>query len=476
MLLTVDIGTSFFKSAVWDYNGSRKAFASVPLSITLNDGLRYETDSSQWLAAFGRCCQILSSSVPLKSAEAIIISGNGPSLAPVLDISQKSTEKDKYFIVHAAPVRLWLDRRAEEAAKQVSEITGSHIDAGFFLPKILDIQKNEPELYEQTKFFLGCPEFLAYALTKEARTVFPSKGFERWFWNDSLLEKLDLDMEKFPTFIRPSETFGTLVPYAACHYGLKPDIPVICGGPDFYAAILGAGVVKPGQACDRAGTSEGINTCIEKKVNDNRLMCYGHPVKPFWNLSGVVSTTGKAVEWARDLLGLDSYEAFTALAKNAEAGAGGLTFLPYLAGERIQVRNPGTRGKLHNISLTTRRCEFARSVLEGIGFAIREIIAAMEKTDAVVDELRIAGAASASSVLNQIKADITGRPVQVLRQCEAELSGLAIIGACALEKYSSFAEAAAELVHVEKTFLPNENNVSMYNDMFEKYQQMKDNN
>jgi len=205
-------------------------------------------------------------------------------------------------------------------------------------------------------------------------------------------------------------------------------------------------------------------------------MCYGHPVKPFWNLSGVVSTTGKAVEWARDLLGLDSYEAFTALAKNAEAGAGGLTFLPYLAGERIQVRNPGTRGKLHNISLTTRRCEFARSVLEGIGFAIREIIAAMEKTDAVVDELRIAGAASASSVLNQIKADITGRPVQVLRQCEAELSGLAIIGACALEKYSSFAEAAAELVHVEKTFLPNENNVSMYNDMFEKYQQMKDNN
>jgi len=480
MLLTIDIGTSVFKSAVWDFKGNRLAFASVPLSISRSEGLRHEADSGQWLKAFEDCCRAFSASalganIHLNTIEALIICGNGPSLTPMLAAPLAETEQcDKngfaYSIgLYTAPSRLWLDRRAVEAAQQVSALAGGFVDPSFYLPKALDIKINEPPLYENTKFFLGCPELLAYALTGEARTVFPSDGFERWFWNDSILESLGLDKGKFPPFIRPGEIFGQLISKVAAHFGFKPGTPVISGGPDFFAAILGSGTIRPGQVCDRAGTSEGINACTERSVSDERLMSYKHPVKPFWNLSGIVSTTGKAIEWGHSLLGIESYDAFYALAQTAKPGAGGLVFLPYLAGERAPVWDPSKRGVLRGLSLSTGRPEFARSVLEGICFAIRDITGVMEEAGAVIEELRVAGSLSSSDLLDQIKADITKKPVIVPDQKETELMGLAIIGSCALGRYNSFAEAASALVKIDKEFLPDAKNAALYDELFGEY-------
>jgi len=485
MLLTIDIGTSIFKSAIWDFEGNRLAFASFPLSISRSEGLRHEADSGQWLKAFEDCCRALSASalganIRLNTIEALIICGNGPSLTPVLAAPLKDDGSDgNSFGLYTAPSRLWLDRRAVEAAKQVSALAGGFVDPGFYLPKALDIKINEQALYDNTKFFLGCPELLAYTLTGEARTVFPSDGFERWFWNDSILERLDLDKGKFPSFIRPGEVFGQLIPGVAARFGFKPGTPVISGGPDFFAAILGTGVIKPGQVCDRAGTSEGINACTSRRVSDERLMSYKHPVKQFWNLSGIVSTTGKAIEWGHGLLGIESYDAFYALAQTARPGAGGLVFLPYLAGERAPVWDPSKRGVLRGLGLETGRPEFARSVLEGICFAIRDVTSIMEEAasskedGAVIEELRVAGALSSSDLLDQIKADITKKPVLVPGQKETELMGLAIIGSCALNKYASFAEAASTLVKIDKEFLPDAKNAALYDDLFGEYLRLR---
>jgi xylulokinase len=483
MLLTIDIGTSIFKSAIWDFKGNRLAFASVPLSISRSDGPRHEADSGQWLRAFEDCRRGLgarglgaNTDIRLNAIDAIIICGNGPSLTPVLGApsteAEPGGESGYSLVLPAAPSRLWLDRRATEAAQRVSALLG-FVDPCFFLPKALDIKTNEPLLYENTKIFLGCPELLAYTLTGEARTVFPSDGFERWFWNDSILESLDLDKWKFPPFIRPGEVFGRLIPNVAARFGFRPDTPVISGGPDFFAAILGAGALRPGQVCDRAGTSEGINACTERRVSDERLMSYNHPVKPFWNLSGIVSTAGKAIEWGRGLLGVESYDAFHALAQTAKAGAGGLVFLPYLAGERAPVWAPSKRGVLRGLSLATGRPEFARSVLEGICFAIRDITGIMEEAGAVINELRVAGALSGNDLLNRIKADITQKPVIVPRQKETELMGLAIIGSCALGEYGSFAEAASALVQIDKEFLPDVKNAALYDELFAEYLRLR---
>jgi len=79
MLLTIDIGTANFKSALFDYEGNRTAFISIPL---FSDTNKHETEPSEWLYAFEKCCQKLKG---LKNADAIIISGNGPTLVPIIE-------------------------------------------------------------------------------------------------------------------------------------------------------------------------------------------------------------------------------------------------------------------------------------------------------------------------------------------------------------------------------------------------------
>jgi xylulokinase len=463
VLLTVDIGTSSFKSALWDYDGNRLASAQIPLSI-ITDGIIYEADCTLWLKAFEDCCQKLTSFTPsfdLSLIEVIVISGNGPSLVPVTDNPDKNAEN----------ARLWLDRRAVKYQKEVSELMGGFVDAGFFLPKILAIKNEEPLLYRQTKCFLGCPEYLAYYLTGESRTVFPSEGFDRWFWNESILEKLDLDPDKFPSFISPGERFGLILPSIAEKMGFQKNIPVISGGPDFYAAILGAGVIKPGQACDRTGFSEGINLCTNKFINDGRLMSYGHPVKPYWNLSGIINTTGKVIDWFRELFEIPCYEDFFSLAEKSKPGSGGLVFLPYLAGERSPLWNPSLRSLWSGIGLSSARCDFANSILEGIAFAIRDVLTVMKEADEIEStcELRVTGKLAGSALLNRIKADITGKTILEPVQKEAELTGLAIIGACSLGKYSSITEASSVMVKIEKYYEPDLKNSDIYNELFEKY-------
>jgi len=468
VLLTVDIGTSNFKSALWDFDGNRLSFAEIPLSINSD---RQEADCTQWLRAFETCCQKLSKRHGnLDNVQAVIISGNGPSLVPVL--GEPSVEKEGLSLA-AENARLWLDRRAVKYQAEVAEVMGGFVDASFFIPKILRVKKEESELYNRTKYFLGCPEYLSFALTGQARTVFPSDGFDRWFWNDAVLEKLKLDEAKFPAFIRPGDTYGTILPSVAQYFGFANNIPVITGGPDFFAAILGAGVMKPGQICDRTGSSEGINLCVNERVDDDRLMCYGHPVKPYWNISGIISTAGKAIEWCRDLLGIASYDDFFALARESSAGSGGLVFLPHLAGERGPVLNPSARGAWSGISLNSGRREFANSVLEGIAFAVRDIIAVMEESsDAKAEQLRVTGGLAGNAALNQIKADITGREILQPVYKETELLGLAVIGACFLGKFSSFAEASAAMVSIEKTYEPNLKNAVLYDELFCKYKKL----
>ena len=492
MLLTIDIGTSSFKSALWDYSGSRLSFAAAPLSSGVKDGVRHEADPAQWLTAFNQCCAKLGN---LKQVEAIVISGNGPTLVPILEStlqdsqsqlkasnsqpptpdSRLPTPASQLPTPHSNAI-LWLDRRAVKYQSEVSNVMGGFVDASFFLPKILAIKNEESGLYDRVKFFLGCPEFLAYALTGEARNVFPCEGFDRWFWDDISLEKLNLDKSKFPAFIKPGDPFGTLEPRLAERFGFSKTVTVFSGGPDFFASIVGSGVTEPGQACDRTGSSEGINLCTENRINDSRLMSYAHPVKPWGNLSGIINTTGKAVDWGRGLLGLNSFDEFIALAEKSAPGSGSLVFLPYLAGERAPVWNPKARAVFSGVSLSTGRGEFANSILEGIGFAIRDVLSVMAETGAAAAQLRVTGGLAGCSVLNRIKADITGLEVLEGVHKEAELLGLAIIGACSLGKFSSVKEASSALCRIERRYEPNIKHKTLYDELFTEYlSQRRDN-
>lgn len=163
----------------------------------------------------------------------------------------------------------------------------------------------------------------------------PRRSWRSWGWIT----------RNFP-FIRPGDVVGPVAKEISRKLGFGTPPTVIAGGPDFLVSILGTGTVTPGRACDRAGTSEGINLCSREKIQDDRLMCYGHVIPGYHNISGIISTSGKAVEWVRKMLGLEgrSYEEFFDLARDAAPGSGGFSSCPIWRGNGRPYGIPVPRG------------------------------------------------------------------------------------------------------------------------------------
>lgn len=463
-ILTFDIGSTTVKGGLFSSGG--KLLKSRSVNVVMHgtySSVFQEIEPLVWVNAVEEISKSLVSSAgssAWKSVEAVVVSGNGPTLTIV----------DR-FGNPLMPAMTWLDRRASVESEYIKEKTGTRIDPSFYLPKILWFQKHRPRIYEKTDYFFSPAEYINYLLTGEPYMVIPGEGLENLIWTDTLIDKLDLEKNKFPPTVNIGDRVGATLAAAEKTFGIPRGTPVFAGGPDFAMAILGSGAVNPGSGCDRAGTSEGINICSSSPVHDSRLMCYRHVVSPYWNVTGIISTTGKAVEWfQREFLPEMSFEELHSYAAEAVRGSGKLIFLPYLAGERAPLWDRHVRGTFLGLSLHHGRKETARAVLESAGYAIRDVLETMEAAGVCTGELRIAGSIGEVEVWNQIKADITGKRVLVPEVSLSELTGGLCTALYGLGRFGSLKEASERIVSIKKVFEPG-NSRSIYDDLFELYRE-----
>jgi xylulokinase len=469
MILTLDIGTTNLKAALFEEDGN---LCSLRHAQVTYEG--YLVDPVQWSLALS---SVFASFPSLEKVNTLVVSGNGPTLVPVFG---QVENKGNTLVCASAKARLWHDRRAVQESEKISRLSGSFVDASFSLPKALYVYNNEPEIYEKTKFFLSAYDYINYLLTGEAKTIIHARGSERWYWNELLLSQLGLDAAKFPDFCYPGDVIESVSPLAIECFGFASNAIVFAGAPDFYVSILGTGAVSLGRVCDRSGTSEGINLCTEKPLSDNRLMAYRHPIAPYYNVSGIISSSGQAIGWAKQLFGLGeaSYDRMYEEMAKAKAGSHNLVFLPYLCGERAPIWDTKARGVFNGLGLETGRAEMLRSVAEGVCFAMRDVITVMEELGASVGQLRLSGGPTHSQFLNQLKADITRREIVVPSITDAELVGDLILAQTARKRYGSLFEASEDLVKIKTRYKPNPEVEELYAQLFavyrDTYQKLKD--
>jgi len=463
VILTFDIGTSVLKGGLVDFEGVLQSRAEVPVHLNdREDPLVHEADANNWISALALVAAQLQ--IPKagsgREIAALVISGNGPTLVPV-----GSRGEPLDFAM------TWMDRRGVAEARSIAEVTGQYIDPTFYLPKALWIYRNKPEVYRRTRHFCTCPEFIDLYLTGKAYTVLPSEQFTPYIWTVETIEKLGMDPSKFPPFIRPGELVGEVRLEAEELLGIPAGTPVFAGGPDFVMTLLGTATVRPGRACDRAGTSEGINLCSEKPIKDERLLCLPHIIEGYTNISGIISTSGKALAWFRSITGradLD-YESLFEDICQVPPGSRSLLFLPYLAGERAPLWDPFARGAFIGLTANHGRKEMTRAVVEAVGFAVRDVIEVMGENGLEIGELRVTGGQAKSPLWNQIKADITQKKILVPAVQDSELLGAACIGLFALGTYKTLAEASESLVKITRTFTPNPEYRGLYDRLFGLY-------
>ncbi|MEW5817360.1 MAG: FGGY family carbohydrate kinase, partial [Spirochaetota bacterium] len=394
MILVFDIGTSLLKGGVFERTGEQVLRAEAPIHLIENqDPLYHEVDPAEWISALAAASRRLGLE-QYRHIDAVVVSGNGPTLVPA--------GKDGKPLANAMT---WMDRRCLKEAEKITELSGSYIDPTFYLPKVYWIFLHKPEVYDKTEHFFSCPEYIDYLLTGTACTILPAQQFTKYIWTDDLIRKLSMDPGKFPPFIKPGTLIGRVTENAEKRLGIPAGIPVFAGGPDFIMSLLGTATVHPGRACDRSGTSEGINLCTEHPIEDKRLLCLGHIIEGYHNISGIISTSGKALEWFKLITGREKtgYDALFEDIRQVPAGSDRLIFLPYLTGERAPIWDPLARGSFIGLTLNHGRREMTRAVVESVGYAIRDIIEVMEEIGCKVHDLRITGSQSKSPLWNQIK-------------------------------------------------------------------------
>ena len=457
MILAYDIGTTFLKAAVVSIDGKILASARIPIRmVETNDPVRRECDANTWLSGIAMTTAQLRLR-ELGRIRGVVVSANGPTLVPVDD------DGDPLDFAMT-----WMDRRAQEEADIVAEFSDTPLDASFYLPKAFWIMRHKPDIYERTRHFLPCAEYISYFLTGNAVRIVPTQVFKDFFWNEGAIPHLRMDQDKLPPLVEIGDLLGTVRAEAEETLGVPAGLPVIAGGPDYIMSIIGAASTQPGRVCDRAGTSEGVNLCWSAPVKDKRLLCFPHVVRGSYNISAIISSSGSALDWAvRTFAARDEgMETILEEAASVAPGAGRLLFLPFLTPEPFPIWDPHMRGAFLGLTIEHGRQEMMRAVLESSGFAVRSVIALMEDAGCQIADLRVTGGLARFPLWCQARADVTGKKVLLPEAEEADLVGNACVGFFGLEEFDSPANAAEHLVRFQKVFMPNERTRDAYDELF----------
>ncbi len=433
-VLCLDFGTSSIKGGLIDASGRLEVWERESLLADPAADLAH-WQPGVWTRGFKRIVERMKRSGLFTGAglRAIVLSGNGPTVVPV----------DRRGLPLGEAL-LWVDTRAVRTVETSS----------FFLPKISWIKVNEPKVYDEAGAFLSFPEFMNLYLTGEQATITPSEGFKEFIWTEEQIGSAGLDPRKFPRFVRIGERVGSVGRNASSDLGLPEGLPVIAGGSDFLMSLLGTATVVPGRTCDRAGTSEGINHCIANPVRNERVRCLPHVIDGLYNAAGILSSTGRSFEWFRDISGQHGKDYREMMSEIVAVGHSRSTprFFPSLhTGEVWEFAD----AIFAELNPEHRAPEMGRAVVESIGFGVRNLIESLEKSGCSIGSLRACGGQARNEIWNQMKADITGKPIVVPEVVDAELVGDACAGLVGLGDFSSLTEASGALVRLRQTFEPN---------------------
>ncbi|GGA40300.1 xylulokinase [Paenibacillus physcomitrellae] len=481
-VIGIDLGTSSVKALLVNREGKvcGEASESYPL-ITPKSGYS-EQDPEEWVEKSLLALRKLAheSGIEAASVKGISFSGQMHGLV-LLD--------DNHRVLRNAI--LWNDTRTTKQCREIEEKLGEQLLSvtrnpaleGFTLPKILWVQQNEPELFAKASVFLLPKDYLRYRLTGElgmdysdaAGTLMLDVAGRRW--SPEVLEAFGLDESFCPKLVASTECVGTLLPEMAVQSGLTADVKVFGGGADNACGATGAGILGPGETLCSIGTS-GVILSYEENASadyEGKVHFFNHAEPDAFYAMGVTLAAGSSLSWFRDTFAPgSSFDELLAGAATVPAGADGLLFTPYLSGERTPHADSAIRGSFIGMDLRHKKEHFARAVVEGITFSLRESIEILRGAGKQVDTIVSIGGGARSELWLQMQADIFNAEVVRLESEQGPAMGAAMLAAAGLSWFSSLKECAGQFIAKAASYKPSEDQVKLYNDLYPLYKEVYD--
>jgi len=442
LFLGIDVGTSGVKAILVAEDGEVAASATAPLSLdTPQPGWAEQDPEAWWAAARAAIRDVLAQRAGSRVA-AVGISGQMHS----------SVFLDKSAAV-IRPALLWSDGRTTAECREIEQRAGGEAQLrewvcnpaleGFTLPKVLWLRNHEPAAFARLATVLLAKDFVRLRLTGIISTE-PSDASgtlmfdpKRMRWSEEILGAVGLPPSLLPDVGGSAEVLGHVTKEAAALTGLAAGTPVVGGGADNACSAAGVGAVIPGEAVSSWGTSGTVLAPTAQPRVDPKLRAHTfcHVAPNVWYVMGVVLSAGGAFAWyrdqcARDLTDADQRDAvLTAEAATVPPGAEGVTFLPYLQGERTPHRDASLRAAFLGLSLAHSRAHMTRAVLEGVCFALRDSLEILKELGLGPTFLLLTGGGAKSAFIRQLQADVFGLPVATVNREEGGAYGAALLAA-----------------------------------------------
>jgi xylulokinase len=476
LLLGIDIGTSACKVAVFNRKGNVLAGSNQSYELYYPNPGWVEQNPDEWWNSICAGIQdvLRKETIDPKQIVGIGIDGQSWSAIPV----------DKQGnCLHNTPI--WMDTRARDIAARVTRdigferifnIAGNAFEPAYTTPKILWFKETMPAIYENTYKFLQSNSFIALKLTGSFSQD-KSQGYSLHFfdaktctYDKDLADAFGISLDKVPDIYDCHSVIGTVTKEAAALTGLLEGTPVVAGGLDAACGTLGAGVYLSGQTQEQGGQAGGMSICLNEATAHPKLILSPHVVPDLWLLQGGTVGGGGVLRWFKQELGGDSsFDDLTSLAATIPAGSDGVTFLPYMAGERSPIWDPDAKGVFYGLGFDKTKAHMIRAALEGVAYSLEHNLQTAQESGVEVDELVAMGGASNSLVWTQIKSDVTGKTIKVPTSDTATTLGAAILAGVGVGMYESFEEAVKETIVITRTHEPNMVNHHRYKKSMELY-------
>lgn|SRR5690554_687981 len=494
-LVGIDCGTTSIKACVYNETGQMVNLVKTDTITHYKDNFSWYEPEEIWEKIIYVIKCVLDG-IDKKNIAGISVTSFGEAGVPIDKNGNPTYPIISWFNLCSLPQAKLLKNTIGK--EQIFKITGLDANPIFSLPKLLWLKENEPESFSRTYKWLCLTDYIYYKLTGEMRTDYTiasrtmALDINKCCWSDELLAAVGLSVELFPRLIQSGKKVGTITVSTAKCTSLPTGTPVIAGGHDHFCGSIASGVLLGNRVLDSSGTAESIHALIKEKnelMNTYKGFRIGRFLNPeyFYIVGGLVSS-GITVDWIIDRCASISdwtinseettdkkyyYGDVMKLVEKTKPGADGLIFIPHLRGSGAPYWDPHSKGTFIGLKSLHSSPMMIRAVIEGLCFDVRMIVEEMTKIIGhKIDTLTVIGGGAKNNFWQQVKANITGIPVEVPDVEEATAMGAALLAGVGVGIYEDIKTASCKTYKKKKRYEPKFADRELYNELYSIYKQV----
>ena len=385
------------------------------------------------------------------------------------------------------PAILWNDGRTTAETDYLNEKVGREIltqytaniaVAGFTAPKILWVQKNEPENFSRISKIMLPKDYLAYMLTGVHSTDYSDASgmllldVKNKCWSAEMARICGISVSMLPKLFESYEATGCVKPEIAAQLGIPEKVVVAAGAGDNAASAVGTGTVGEGKCNISLGTSGTLFISSDHFGVDsnNSLHSFDHADGKYHLMGCMLSAAACNKWWSEQILKTTDFAAEQKEITDDKLGENHVYFLPYLMGERSPLNDPLARGTFIGMTMDTTREDMTQAVLEGVAFALRDSLEVAKSLGITVKTSKIVGGGAKSPLWRKMIANIFGITLEIPKSEEGPSMGGAMLAAVACGEYPDVETACDKIIKVVDTEEPDPVLMKKYE---ERYQQFR---